>query len=165
MKKVLMILVAIVFAATANAQYYNVGTSTTTTDYFGNQTTTHRNQYGQTTGTSTSSTDYFGNRTTTHRDQYGVTNMVTRRAQHVLTQITLATPTPRILILMDVLQEHLPDQRTISAILQRPIVTSMVRHKAHLPHPTTTSAIATRSSAAIIQIRPSGRGREERCMM
>ena len=73
MKKVFMMLMAIVFAATANAQYYNVGTSTTTTDYFGNQTTTHRNQYGQTTGTSTSSTDYFGNRTTTHRDQYGNT--------------------------------------------------------------------------------------------
>ena len=40
MKKVFMMLVAIVFAATANAQYYNVGTSTTSTDYFGNQTTT-----------------------------------------------------------------------------------------------------------------------------
>ena len=56
MKKVFMMLMAIAFAATANAQYYNVGTSTTSTDYFGNQTTTHRNQYGQTTGTSTSST-------------------------------------------------------------------------------------------------------------
>ena len=61
-----MTLMAVVFAITANAQY-NVGTSSTTTDYFGNQTTTHRNQYGQTTGTSTSSTDYFGNRNTQQR--------------------------------------------------------------------------------------------------
>ena len=67
MKKVFMMLVAIVFAATANAQYYNVGTSTTSTDYFGNQTTTHRNQYGQTQGSSTSSYDYFGNRNTQQR--------------------------------------------------------------------------------------------------
>ena len=53
MKKLMTTLMAIVFAIAANAQYYNVGTSTTSTDYFGNQTTTHRNQYGQTTGTST----------------------------------------------------------------------------------------------------------------
>ena len=66
MKKLMMTLMAVVFAITANAQY-NVGTSSTTTDYFGNQTTTHRNQYGQTTGTSTSSTDYFGNRNTQQR--------------------------------------------------------------------------------------------------
>ena len=66
MKKLMMTLMAVVFAIAANAQY-NVGTSSTTTDYFGNQTTTHRNQYGQTTGTSTSSTDYFGNRNTQQR--------------------------------------------------------------------------------------------------
>ncbi len=72
MKKLMMTLMAVLFAIAANAQY-NVGTSSTTTDYFGNQTTTHRNQYGQTTGTSTSSTDYFGNTTTTHRDSYGNT--------------------------------------------------------------------------------------------
>ena len=66
MKKLIMTLMAVVFAIAANAQY-NVGTSSTTTDYFGNQTTTHRNQYGQTTGTSTSSTDYFGNRNTQQR--------------------------------------------------------------------------------------------------
>ena len=68
-----MVLMATIFAINVNAQYYNVGTSTTSTDYFGNQTTTHRNQYGQTTGTSTSSTDYFGNTMTTHRDSYGNT--------------------------------------------------------------------------------------------
>ena len=66
MKKLMMTLMAVVFTIAANAQY-NVGTSSTTTDYFGNQTTTHRNQYGQTTGTSTSSTDYFGNRNTQQR--------------------------------------------------------------------------------------------------
>ena len=48
MKKLMMTLMAVVFAIAANAQYYNVGTSTTSTDFFGNQTTTHRNQYGQT---------------------------------------------------------------------------------------------------------------------
>ena len=77
MKKVFMMLMAIVFAATANAQYYNVGTSTTSTDYFGNQTTTHRNQYGQTTGTSTSSYDYFGNRNTQQRSNNSNTSIWT----------------------------------------------------------------------------------------
>ena len=106
---------------------------------------------GKTIGTSTTSTDYFGNTT--------VNNMVTRLAQHVQTQIILVIPTPRILILMDVLQEHLPDQRTILAIPRRHIVTNMVRHKAHPPRPTTTSAIATRSSAAITPTLLFGRGR------
>ena len=73
MKKVLMTLMAFVLAITANAQSYNVGTSSTTTDYMGNQTTTHRDRYGNRTGTSTSSTDYLGNTTTTHRDSYGNT--------------------------------------------------------------------------------------------
>ena len=57
---------AVTIAIAANAQY-NVGTSSTTTDYFGNQTTTYRNRYGQTQGSSTSSTDYFGNRNTQQR--------------------------------------------------------------------------------------------------
>ena len=73
MKKLMMTLMAVTFAIAANAQGYNVGSSNTTTDYFGNQTTTHRDKYGNTTGTSTSSTDYFGNTTTTHRDRYGNT--------------------------------------------------------------------------------------------
>ena len=64
MKKLSMMLLAIAFAITVNAQYYNVGTSTTSTDYFGNQTTMHRNQYEQTQGSSTSFYDYFGNRNT-----------------------------------------------------------------------------------------------------
>ena len=68
-----MMLMALITAIAVNAQYYNVGTSTSTTDIFGNETTTHRNQYGNTTGTSTSSTDIFGNTTTTHRDSYGNT--------------------------------------------------------------------------------------------
>jgi len=49
MKKLIMTMMAVVFAITANAQY-NVGTSSTTTDYFGNTTTTHRDRYGNTTG-------------------------------------------------------------------------------------------------------------------
>lgn len=72
MKKLMMTLMAVMIAITANAQY-NVGTSSTTTDYFGNQTTTHRDRYGNTTGTSSPSTDYFGNITTTYRNQYGQT--------------------------------------------------------------------------------------------
>ena len=71
MKKLMMTLMAGMIAIAANAQYYNVGSSRTTTDYFGNRTTTHSNRYGMTTGTSTSSTDYFGTTTTTHRDRYG----------------------------------------------------------------------------------------------
>ena len=53
------------------AQVYGVGTSTTETDMFGNQRTTHRDRYGNTTGTSTTETDMFGNQRTTHRDRYG----------------------------------------------------------------------------------------------
>jgi uncharacterized protein YxeA len=67
MKKLMMTLMAVVFAIAASAQSYNVGTSNTTTDYLGNQTTTHRDQYGNKTGTSTSSTDYLGNRNTQQR--------------------------------------------------------------------------------------------------
>ena len=63
MKKLLMTLMAIVFAIAADAQY-NVGTSSRYTDSYGNSTSTHRNQYGQTTGTSSSYT-YFHLFTTT----------------------------------------------------------------------------------------------------
>ena len=59
-------------AISANAQY-NVGTSSRYTDGYGNSTSTHRNQYGETTGNSSSHTDSFGNTTTTHRDCYGNT--------------------------------------------------------------------------------------------
>ena len=72
MKKLLMTLMAVVFAIAANAQY-NVGTSSRYTDSYGNSTSTHRNQYGQTTGTSSSYTDSYGNTTTTHKNLYGQT--------------------------------------------------------------------------------------------
>ena len=72
MKKVMMTLMAVMIAIAANAQY-NVGTSSRYTDSYGNSTSTHRNQYGETTGTSSSHTDSFGNTTTTHRDRYGNT--------------------------------------------------------------------------------------------
>ena len=73
MKRLSMAIMAMAFAFTASAQYYNVGTSKSSTDMFGNTTTTHRDQYGHTIGTSTSKTDMFGNTTTTYRDQYGHT--------------------------------------------------------------------------------------------
>ena len=73
MKKLMMTLMAAVFAITANAQY-NVGTSSKYTDSFGNSTSTHRNQYGMTTGTSSSFSDGYGTTTTTHRDSYGNTS-------------------------------------------------------------------------------------------
>ena len=63
-KQLMMTLMTAMIAIAANAQSYNVGSSKTTTDYFGNQTTTHRDRYGNTTGTSSSTTDYFGNTTT-----------------------------------------------------------------------------------------------------
>ena len=61
MKRFSLMLMAISFATAVSAQY-DVGTSTTTTDYFGNQKTTHRNQYGEITGTSTTTTDYRNNK-------------------------------------------------------------------------------------------------------
>ena len=59
MKKVTMFLMTMAFAISAHAQY-NVGTSSRDTDSWGNSTSTHRNQYGQTTGTSSSYTDSWG---------------------------------------------------------------------------------------------------------
>lgn len=55
------------------AQFYNVGSSTSTeTNYSGNTVTVHKDRYGRVTGKSTTSqTDYFGNTTTTHTDAYG----------------------------------------------------------------------------------------------
>ena len=43
--------------------------STTTTDYFGNQNTTHKDQYGNTIGKSTTTTDYFGNKKTSYKPE------------------------------------------------------------------------------------------------
>ena len=68
MKKLMMTLMAVTFAIAANAQGYNVGSSSRYTDSFGNSTSTHRNANGGITGTSSSYTDSFGNTTTTHRD-------------------------------------------------------------------------------------------------
>lgn len=74
MKRMFTWMAASIMAITVQAQTYDVGTSTTSTDYFGNQKTTHKDRYGQTTGSSTSSTDMFGKTTTTHRDRYGKKN-------------------------------------------------------------------------------------------
>ena len=71
MKKLFVIIFALMSVCEMSAQYYNVGTSSTSTDYFGNTSTTHKDSYGHVTGTSTTSTDYFGNTTTTHKDSYG----------------------------------------------------------------------------------------------
>lgn len=46
MKRLSLMLIAMTIVASANAQFYNVGTSSTSTDYLGNQTTVHRDQYG-----------------------------------------------------------------------------------------------------------------------
>ena len=63
MKRLTLMLLVSVFAIAAKAQY-NVGTSSTTTDYFGNTTTTYQDRNGNNQGTSKSTTDYFGNRNT-----------------------------------------------------------------------------------------------------
>ena len=55
MKKVMMTLMAFVFAITANAQY--------NTNYY--------NQYGGSIGSSTTKQNYGGGTTTTYYDQYG----------------------------------------------------------------------------------------------
>lgn len=70
MKKVFFSFCFIISSIFGFAQY-NVGSSTTTTDYLGRQVTTHRNQYGQVTGTSTTSTDYLGRQVTTHQNNRG----------------------------------------------------------------------------------------------
>ena len=53
MKKIITLIAAMVAVSiSAFAQVY-VGSSTSTTDYFGNRTTVHHDAYGRTTGTST----------------------------------------------------------------------------------------------------------------
>ena len=172
-----MTLMAVVFAITANAQY-NVGTSSTTTDYFGNQTTTHRNQYGQTTGTSTSSTDYFGNTTTTHRDSYGntigtsttstdyfgntqqltETVMATQQVRRDLILIISVIPIRHTQILMVVLQALQQPLLITLAILRQHIVTSTANLGVAQPLQLTILVIATPNSAVTIPIQPFGLG-------
>ena len=73
MKKLFLFLIIFCPTIVVQAQFYNVGSSTSTeTDYFGNTVTVHKDKYGRVTGKSTTSqTDYFGNTTTTHTDAYG----------------------------------------------------------------------------------------------
>lgn len=73
MNRIFLSALMLALSSIVSAQSYQVGTSTTTTDYFGNKKTTHRDQYGGVTGTDRSSTDYFGNQRTTHQDRYGST--------------------------------------------------------------------------------------------
>jgi len=73
MRKVITSFVLALFVTVANAQYYGVGSSTSSTDSWGNTTTVHKDAYGNRTGTSTSHTDSWGTTTTTHRDSYGNT--------------------------------------------------------------------------------------------
>lgn len=67
MKKNLFITVAFfmitVFGFTQSAK--------TTTDYYGNKTTTYSNPNGQNTGTAKTSTDYYGNQNTTYTSPFG----------------------------------------------------------------------------------------------
>ena len=67
MKKVMMTLMAVVFAIAANAQYtsnyYNqygssIGSATTRSNYGGGYTTNYYNQYGASTGSSTTRSNY-----------------------------------------------------------------------------------------------------------
>ena len=59
MKKISMMMMAITFAIAANAQSFNVGTPTTSTDYFGNTNTTYSDSYGCSTGTTSISIDFL----------------------------------------------------------------------------------------------------------
>ena len=71
MRKVITSFVLALLATVANAQYYGVGSSTSSTDPWGTTTTVHKDAYGNRTGTSTSNTDQWGTTTTTYRDSYG----------------------------------------------------------------------------------------------
>lgn len=63
MKKELFVISVLLFFATLiHAQSYNVGTSTTSTNVWGQQETTHKDRYGNTTGTTTSGTNVWGER-------------------------------------------------------------------------------------------------------
>lgn len=66
MKKIVFLLFILCSTLTVNAQFYSVGSSTTSeTDYFGNSTTKHKDVYGRIIGESvTEETDYFGNKKT-----------------------------------------------------------------------------------------------------
>ena len=67
MKRNVLLIVTFLMIATIGFSQ----TATTTTDYFGNKTTTYTNQYGQQTGTAKTTTDYFGNKNTTYSNPYG----------------------------------------------------------------------------------------------
>ena len=63
MRQFIALALAIVGMSTALAQY-NVGTSTTSTNAWGQQVTTHKDSYGRTTGTSTTGTNAWGQQQT-----------------------------------------------------------------------------------------------------
>ncbi len=67
MRKVITSFVLALLTTAANAQYFGVGSSTSSTDSWGTTTTVHKDAYGNRTGTSTSSTDPWGNRNTQQR--------------------------------------------------------------------------------------------------
>lgn len=71
MRKISLLILSLIVSGVSFAQY----TATTSQpDFFGNTTTTYRDQYGRVIGTSTTSQpDFFGNTTTTHQDRYGHT--------------------------------------------------------------------------------------------
>ena len=80
MKKVIMTLMAVVFAIAANAQYNtnyydqyggSTGSATTRSNYGGGTTTNYYDQYGGSIGSSTTRQNYGGGTTTTYYDQYG----------------------------------------------------------------------------------------------
>ena len=77
-------------------------------------------------------------------------------------QITLATPIPLTLILMDV--PLVPQQPLLitMAIPQLRIVTNMDKRRVHLLHPTTLSATGILSTVATTRIQVSGDGDSSR---
>ena len=80
MKKVMMTLMAVVFAIAANAQYNtnyydryggSTGSATTRSNYGGGTTTNYYDQFGSNIGSSTTKENFGGGTTTTYYDQYG----------------------------------------------------------------------------------------------
>ena len=159
-----MTLMAVVFAIAANAQY-NVGTSSTTTDYFGNQTTTHRNQYGQTTGTSTVTAMVTLSvrllllpTILVTRQQLTETVMATQQVRRDLILIISVIPIRHTQILMVVLQALQQPLLITLAILRQHIVTSTANLGVAQPLQLTILVIATLNSAVTIPIQPFGLG-------
>jgi len=181
MRKIITSFVLALLTTVANAQYYGVGSSTSSTDPWGTTTTVHKDAYGNRTGTSTSSTDPWGTTTTTHKDAYGnriglpqavpIHGEIPRRPIKmlmVIVQVLLpvapthgVTPIPPIRTVMATVQALPLAVQTHGETPPQPIETPMATEQALLRATQTHGVIVIPSSVATIPIQVSGPGKHE----